>query len=135
MKKILTGLAILIMAIVFSAASVMYQRSRAERCAYDGTVIVPVYEVDITLSEDRILKFCSIHCAKEWSRKNLSAIDSVTVTDEVTGERLDASMAYFVESDVVSVKATDNRVHVFKHEDHALSHVTQHKGKMLENPF
>lgn len=135
MRKMMTGLAILIFSIILAAGSVIYQDRKALRCDYDGTRIIPVYGIDIMLKDGENMNFCSVHCAWEWSRKNRSRIDSVMVTDEITGERLDASLAYYVESDVVTVRAVQNRTHVFKEKTDALAHAGQHNGNMIDNPF
>jgi len=135
MNKIVTGLTVLIVSIILAAGSVLYQGQKALRCDYDGTRIIPVYGIDIMLRDGKTLKFCSVRCAREWSRKNLSPIDSVIVTDEVTGVVLDAALAHYVESDVVTVRAVQNRIHVFKEKSHALSHAGQHNGNIIDNPF
>ena len=135
MNKIVTGLIVLIVSIILAAGSVIYQGQKAPRCDFDGTKIIPVYGIDIMLRSGTTLKFCSVCCAREWFRKNLSQIDLVMVTDEVTGEMLDAALAHYVQSDVVTVRAVQNRIHVFKEKSHALSHAGQHKGNIIENPF
>jgi len=135
MRKIMTGLAILILSIILAAGSVIYQERKALRCDYDGIKIIPVYGIDVMIKDGESMNFCSIHCAREWSLKNRALIKSVMVTDEVTGEMLDADRAYYVESDVVTVRAVQNRIHVFREKTDALSHAGQHNGSIIDNPF
>ncbi len=134
-KKIIIAAIILIVSIVLALATAIYRSQKAFRCDYDGTRIIPIYEVDIMLKEGKFMRFCSIYCARAWFQGNASRVDAVLVTDEITGEKLDADIAFFVESDVVTVKATQNRIHVFKDKTHALSHARQYNGKLVDNPF
>jgi NitT/TauT family transport system substrate-binding protein len=107
----------------------------AQRCAYDGTRITPVYQVDAYLSEGQALSFCSIYCATRWLDRNKERATYFTVTDEVSGERFDSSLAHYVESDVVTVREVNNRVHAFLVKDDALIHAGQYSGRLIENPF
>jgi NitT/TauT family transport system substrate-binding protein len=87
------------------------------------------------LSDDRSLSFCSIYCATRWFESNRDKVIYFTVIDEVSGERLDSSLAHFVESDVVTVREVNNRIHAFYVKGDALKHARQFNGKMIENPF
>lgn len=135
MRKSFTGITVILFSILLALASVLYKSHKADRCDYDGTKITPVYEVDIILDNGDTLRFCSVFCAKAWLRDNPSEADAVNVTDEITGEKIDASLAHYVESDVVTVSATWNRIHAFKDKKQAFSHARQHNGRFVENPF
>lgn len=106
-----------------------------QRCAYDGTKINAIYQVDAYLSDGMVLSFCSIYCATQWLKNNRDKAIYFTVIDEVTGQRFDSSLAHFVESDVVTVREVKNRIHSFYIKDDALKHAKQFNGKMIENPF
>ena len=95
----------------------------------------PVYQVDVYLSDDQALSFCSIYCATRWLENNRERAMYFTVTDEVSGEKFDSSLAHFVESDLVTVREVNNRIHAFLVKDDALKHAGQFKGKLIENPF
>ena len=59
----------------------------------------------------------------------------MAVTDEVTGKKIDASLAHFVESEVVTNWTNMNRIHSFAEEKNALQHISDHNGKRVRNPF
>ena len=105
------------------------------RCAYDGTSINPLYQVDAYLLDGSVMRFCSIYCASRWLEKGENKVVYFTVTDEVTGQKIDSTLGHFVESDLVTVKAVNNRIHAFFTEQDALTHTRQFNGRLLENPF
>jgi ABC-type nitrate/sulfonate/bicarbonate transport system substrate-binding protein len=107
----------------------------ALRCAYDGTRISTLYEVEAYLSDGTVVSFCSIYCASRWLKSNKDRVIYFTVVDEVTGQKFDSSLAHFVESDVVTIPEVKNRVHAFYVKEDALKHAKQFNGKMIENPF
>jgi NosL protein len=120
--------------LVALAASLM-KKSEGESCALDATKIEPIYQVDITPREGKILKFCCIECARKWLAANKGRVSAVTVTDEVTGKRIDASIAFFVESSVVTNQSTGNKIHVFEEKADAEKHARDFNGTVIENPF
>lgn len=102
----------------------------------DGAMcIFGVNQVDAFLSEGQALTFCSIYCATRWLDPNKERATYFTVTDEVSGERFDSSLAHYVESEVVTVREVNNRVHAFLVKDDALRHAGQYSGRLIENPF
>ena len=109
--------------------------SEPGRCAYDRTRIQPLYEVEAFLLDGSSARFCSIHCALGWVEQNPGRALYVTVTDEVSAERLDSSLAHFVESDVVTVPEVKNRVHAFASPEDARAHAAHFNGRIVENPF
>jgi len=135
MRKTTVGIIILVISMILAFSSAMYRSQTAFRCNYDGTRIIPVYEIEIRLKDGDTGRFCSVHCAKAWLQENTSPVGSVIVTDEITGESLDSAIALFVESDVVTVKATQNIIHAFRDKSHAMSHAKQYNGRLVDNPF
>ena len=107
----------------------------AMRCAYDGTEISPMYQVDAYLVDKTTVSLCSIYCAGRWYENNKDRVIYFTVTDEVTGNKFDSTLGHFVESDLVSVPEVNNRIHAFAVKEDALTHVRQFNGKLIENPF
>jgi NitT/TauT family transport system substrate-binding protein len=57
------------------------------------------------------------------------------VIDETTGQSLDSTLAFFVESEVVTVPEVKNRIHSFTNKEDAMTHARQFDGKLIENPF
>ena len=82
--------------------------------------------------------FCCVRCAEIWLRGQPSPPRAVLVTDEESGEELDASAAWYVRSSVVTTPATGNRVHVFRSRADAERHADAYGGTVLarsEAPF
>ncbi len=107
----------------------------AVRCAWDGIRLKPIYQVDAYLDDGSTATFCSIYCATRWVEKNRDKVIYFTVVDEVTGQKFDSTLGYYVESDVVTVPEVKNRAHAFANREDALKHARQFNGKLIENPF
>jgi len=126
------------LAIVFAIAliGVSYQKFlKNPHCAYDGSPVTPIYEVDIVLKEKSTKRFCSIYCATQWFKNNVTLIDHVIVTDEIRGNQIDSYMAYFVESELITNETNDNRIHAFQQRLDAITHAEKFHGTMTDDPF
>jgi len=111
------------------------QRAPGARCDYDGAKIQPFYEVCFTLQDGSDKKFCSIVCALQALAQYNEKVNSIVVTDETTGQKVEAEKAFFVESSVVTVPHVRNNVHVFASEEPARRHQNRYQGKSISNPF
>jgi len=111
------------------------RKSIEDRCDYDGVKIEPIYAVYFTLQEGTEKKFCSIVCASLSFQQLKESIKEVKVVDEVSGNKIYASQAFFVESEMINVPHVKNRIHVFGHKEAALKHLQKFKGRWIENPF
>ncbi|OOP58041.1 MAG: hypothetical protein AYP45_00045 [Candidatus Brocadia carolinensis] len=132
-KKFLIALIIII---VVAFIGVAYQKFvRSPPCAFDGSAVTPIYEVEIVLKDRSVKKFCSIYCAVQWFKNNHHLIDHVIVTDEIRGNKIDSYMAYFVESGLVTDETNDNRIHAFQQRQDALTHAEKFHGVMADDPF
>lgn len=132
-KKFWLGILIVL---VIASVGVVYQKYlKSPRCAFDGSPITPIFEVDMVLKDKSVKKFCSIYCATQWFKNNTKSIDHVLVTDEIRGTRIDAYMAYFVESELITNETNDNRIHVFQQRQDALTHAEKFHGTMTDDPF
>ncbi len=132
-KKFWVGLAIVL---AIALIGVSYQKFlKNPRCAYDGSAIPQIYEVDIVLKDATTKKFCSIYCAAQWYKNNVTLIDHVVVTDEIRGNKIDSYMAYFVESELITNETNDSRIHVFQQRQDALTHAEKFHGAMTDDPF
>ncbi len=126
----------LIIILIIALAGVSYQKFwKNPRCAYDGSAIPLIYEVDIVLKDQSTRKFCSVFCATQWYKNNTHLIDHVVVTDEIRGVKIDSYMAYFVESELITNETNDNRIHVFQQRQDALTHAEKFHGAMTDDPF
>jgi hypothetical protein len=116
-----------------------WARSGAERtCAHDGEVIKPLYRVRVVDDHGRDVVFCCIHCAEAWLQRESTPPKAIWVTDETTGDEIEAASAYFVRSAVVTNPTTLNRIHVFRAESDAEEHARACNGRVLdaaERPF
>ncbi|BBO18067.1 conserved hypothetical protein [Candidatus Brocadia pituitae] len=132
-KKIWIGLVI---SIIVALGGVAYQKFlRSPRCAFDGSAVPPIYEVDIVLRDRSVKKYCSIYCAVQWFKNNHQVIDHVVVVDEIRGKKIDSYMAYFVESELITNETNDNRIHVFQQRQDALTHAEKFHGTVIDDPF
>ncbi len=105
------------------------------RCDYDGAEIEPLYAVYFTLQDGKEAKFCSIVCASMSFSKLKDRIRNVIVTDEVSGSKIDATQAFFVESEVITTLHVKNRIHMFSNREDAEKHLKRFNGRWIENPF
>jgi len=105
------------------------------RCAWDGIKLNAIYQVDVFLDDGSTRSFCSIYCATRWFEKNKDKVIYFMVVDEVSGQKFDSTLGYFVESDVITVPEVKNRVHAFANKEDALRHARQFNGKLINNPF
>lgn len=129
-------IAALVIAAIMSTLVVVIQRhSSSQRCSLDGTQLDPLYEVTIIGKDETPYNFSCILSAQIWLTENAELPSSIWVTDEVTGKKIRAELAYYVESDVVTTPHTRNRIHAFSGEKAAELHAQQYKGKFVNNPL
>ncbi|HHT9126911.1 MAG TPA: hypothetical protein ACFYD6_14005 [Candidatus Brocadiia bacterium] len=122
--------------IIIAIGGTTYQKYyRTSRCAYDGSIVPPIYEVKIYLKDGTEKKFCSIYCAVSWFNPNIEKVEKVIVRDEIRGTEISSEVAYFVESELVTNEANDNRIHVFQQRPDAMEHMKRFNGDYVENPF
>jgi NosL protein len=108
------------------------------RCALDGVPIEPLYRVRVVDGQGAEHLFCCIDCARHWLEQEPPGRRTVFVTDETSGEEIDADSAWFVRSRVVTTPATGNRVHAFRTRADATRHAEAARGKLLrgdDRPF
>jgi len=120
---------------LIAVAGSLFKKSGGDVCALDAIKIEPIYQVDITPADGKTLKFCCIGCARKWLAGNKGKVEYITVTDEVTGKRIDSSIAYFVESSIVTNQSTGNRIHAFSEKADAEKHAKEFGGTIIQNPF
>ena len=126
----------IIIVLIVSVMGVCYQKYlSSHHCAYDGCAVTEIYEVDIVLKDSSVKSFCSIYCAAQWFKNNKQAVDHVIVTDEIRGNKIDSYMAYFVESDLITNKTNNNRIHAFQQRQHAQTHAKKFNGSAIDDPF
>ncbi len=118
---------IFLVAGVIALVSTLATRPDA-RCAVDGTPIQPNTEVTIQAAQGETVQFCSVCCAQTWLSENQDDGMSITVTDEVSGEKIDVSLAYWIESDSYSRRESGCKIHTFKEQSDAARHILQYNG-------
>jgi hypothetical protein len=122
--------AILSILIIFS-----HGRDGSLRCALDGSLIQPIYEVVIVQEDGVKQRFSCVLSARIWLKRDSAPVSCIWVTDEVTGEKVNASEAVYVKSDVVTKPHVGNRIHVFAQRAAAHSHARLFDGALVPNPL
>jgi hypothetical protein len=114
------------------------RHTAGNRCAFDGARIDRLYRVRVVDDQGHDHEFCCIHCAALWLSHQERKPHAVFVTDEATGQEIDAASAWFVRSAVVTVAHTANRIHAFRKQADAARHADTAQGWVLldgEKPF
>jgi len=107
-------------------------------CALDGAAIEPLYQVRVVDKEGHSHAFCCIRCAELWLAARDASPKTIFVTDEASGQEVNADEAFFVRSSVLTRATTQNRIHAFKHRADAERHATTALGMVLnggDQPF
>ena len=92
----------------------------------------------MTDRDGREFSFCCVHCTRLWLAQRDDPPAAVAVTDEATGEPVEARAAVFVRSTVATNPVTGNRVHAFRDRAAAEEHARVFGGWVLtgdERPF
>ena len=135
-KPFLIGLFFLVLILIawFSGKA----NQTGEICRLDGTAIIPITRVVLVDSNGEESLFCSLCCTKTWLESHKEIISrlnegkaSLTVVDEISGQKIDASLAYWVESEEYSRRENKCRAHVFSDKQAAAKYLRQHQGKEL----
>lgn len=107
-----------------------------EKCLVDGTTLLPISRVSVQSSTGEISLFCSLCCARTWldQHRELSAElhegkSGITVVDEISGHEIDASLAYYIESDDYSRRENRCRTHVFSDKQAASKYLRKTGGR------
>jgi hypothetical protein len=132
---LLTGLAVVV---GIPLAGRLARRDDGPRCDFDGQPVDAVYRVRVVGPDGREYSFCCVHCAQLWLARRDDPPAAVYVTDEATGEPVEARAAAFVRSTVVTNPVTGNRVHAFRDRAAAEEHARAFGGWVLtgdERPF
>lgn len=136
MNKWIKSSIFLVLMVAIALGSSIYKKThKIEKCDFDGVHIKPVYQVDIILKDNAVKKFDSIYCAYMWLSQNKDAVSYIRVTDEVTSEKIDSSIAYYVDSEIITNNVNNNKVHAFLKLEDAEKHAKSYKGKIVANPF
>jgi hypothetical protein len=115
-----------------------WARGPCTGCELDGVTIDPLYRVEVIDSRGDAHGFCCPACARMWMARRPGPPRAITVTDEASGETLDAAAAVYVRSTVMTTPGTGNRIHAFRTRDDAEKHVERYGGRVLpdsENPL
>ncbi len=140
MKSIKTALFIGIFFLLLTAlAWLSGQRDQGhENCLVDGTSLLPISRVSIQSAAGETSLFCSLCCARTWliEHEELAADlnagkGNITLVDELSGLEIDATLAYFVESDEYSRNENKCRSHVFSDKQAAAAYLRKTKGREM----
>ncbi len=111
-----------------------------ERCDLCGISINPTFEARLHLKDGTVKRYCCIHCALEAYREFKDRVEWVSVTDQETGEKLNANDVIYVENDVITCKPCGLKLHVFASElaglqSRAKKYMKVFGGRIALNPF
>ena len=135
-RLLLTGFFFLLLILIawFSGHS----NQSSESCRVDGTGIVPITRVVLVDEKGEEFLFCSLCCAKTWLEGHGELIlqldsgkASLTVVDEISGQEIDASLAYWIQSKEYSRQENRCQSHVFSDKQAASKYLRQHQGQEL----
>jgi len=132
------GIAALCLAGIVPIVTSALRGEKTRGCALDGMQIDSSQRVRVLDAEGRSHFFCSLSCAELWVSASRTAPERIYVTDENTGEEIDASCAYYVRSEIVSHAPTKDRRHAFARKEAAESHADSFRGRLLtgdDRPF
>jgi len=135
MRRLLLVGALIIATIISVLVAYSQHIYASSRCSLDGSRIQPLYEVIIVLQDKSIRRLSSIISARIWFRENSEQVATILVTDEATGEKIDAGQAFYVESEVITTPHTRNKIHVFGQREAAELHALEFRGKLVSHPF
>ncbi len=125
-----------LMGLVALGASLWGSYGPGEICEMDGQALSPALRVDLRTADGAAHEFCTIECARRWLAENSSAaLKEATVRDALSGEPLDAYVAFFVESPIVTNPANGNNIHAFRFRTEAMEHIRRFGGQLIEDPF
>jgi hypothetical protein len=108
------------------------------RCALDGSVIDPRYQVEVTDSAGNVQQFCCASCAEVWLKRHHDLPRDIIATDETSGQCIPAASAWYVRSQVVTNRVIGCRLHIFRSGSDAVKHAAAFGGRVLsedEKPF
>jgi hypothetical protein len=109
------------------------RRTSEHHCALDDATIQPAYRVRVVDHLEQSHEFCCLRCAELWLKHQSAKPMMIQVTDESSGDEIDASTAFFVRSLVVTTPTTGNRIHVFATRARAEKHAAQFGGRLLQD--
>jgi len=130
------SLAYVVITVLIALASVSWRGNTAGTCAQDGQRIVPEMQVDLQTLDGQWHRFCSIVCAQRWlAHRAVDRVQQAIVRDALTGKPLDADVAFFVRSPIVSNPANGNNIHAFQYRIDAADHMRRFGGHEIDPPF
>ena len=135
MQKPLFIKGIIVFATLAALGIVFQQRYEPWRCSLDGSLIHPIYEVEILEADGTSRKFSCLRNAQIWLQRNARSARLIQVTDEITRKKIKAEEAFYVLSAVTTTAHTGNKVHVFASLEAAQSHAHEFEGVMVDNPL
>jgi NosL len=108
------------------------------RCALTGLTIEPRFRVRLVEAGGLSWDFCCIQCAEGWLARRKNRTSAIYVTDEASGNLIDARTAFLVHSSAITNSITGNRIHAFRNQADAQNHARALHGEELngsERPF
>ena len=116
---------------------------KVKSCELCGISINPTFEVSFHLKDGITRRYCCVNDALRAYRELVEKVEWVSVTEQETGEKLNADDAIFVENDIVTCAPCGTNIHIFEAETHGglfyehrvTKYMKKFGGKIVENPF
>lgn len=109
-------------------------RDDVARCAQDGALVEPAYEVVVDCGEGVTRLFCGVVCADRWMTRSGLSAHAIRVTDIASGRRVDARTASYVETFAGWRESVPDPIRVFASREEALAHIEEYGGELLTGP-
>ena len=126
-----------VMASIALGTGLMTRYAASRACEMDGQPLSPGLRVDLRMGDGAWHAFCSIECARRWLARqpHHPRPQEAVVRDALTGEPLDAYVAFFIHSKLVTNRANGNDIHAFRARADAIEHLRRFGGEEIDDPF
>jgi hypothetical protein len=116
---------------------------KVESCELCGIRISTTFEARLHLKDGTVKRYCCVNDALHAYRELMERVEWVSVTEQETGEKLNADDAIFVENDIVTCEPCATKLHIFEAETHGglfyehrvNKYMKKFGGKIVANPF
>lgn len=144
MRPLKVVLVVVILSIGLGLFSSYYMYGRqVETCDLCGIPINSTFEAMLHFKDGTGKHYCCVNCALHACRELKEKVDWVSVTEQETGQKLNANDVIFVENDIITCKPCGTRLHIFEAETHGgffyehrvTKYIKKFGGKIVDNPF
>jgi hypothetical protein len=140
--KIVLTVAIISVGLGLFSSYYMYSQ-KVVSCQLCGISINPTFEARLHLKDGTVKRYCCVNDALHAYRELMERVEWVSVTEQETGEKLNATDVIFVENDIMTCAPCGTKLHIFEAETHGglfyehrvNKYMKKFGGKIVDNPF